>query len=477
MFTFLGVFMNFYAPSWSRRSQVIAIFAVLSHGSMLFAETGSALRFKAESYELSSDSMKEVDEISGRLSKEPSLSLVIKEQSQSLKPASRPYIIERNRSLRLFQALVRKGVDPARISYEPTPMSKGSPIELELKEGSPLGTSKVLPQADANASEGLFTINFASGSAEPLNLDEGAFKSFLSSVGQPGRDAAVIEGFTDTVGNAAYNKDLGEFRALSVYEKLVRSGLPPYRVDTESKGASNAKRKGDSAADRKVVVRWVVSKAIADIALVNDKAPAEARVKEEPSTPPAPAEALTPPPVAAEEPKEQPPSPSEKSSTLDIVPFAGIIMPSGEWDDHAKNGSSYGLGIGKAFIENSDGELRATLFVSGKSKLSAKESDRDGDVNLGSAVIRADYAFGSGKVRPFVGVGLGYYAWDGDIVQPSSQRKNTGDQKDTGGLVTLGLEWWVLPSLAISPEFTYTKVNGDFSEAFTSAILALRWRI
>jgi outer membrane protein OmpA-like peptidoglycan-associated protein len=72
------------------------------------------------------------------------------------------------------------------------------------------------------------------------------------------RTSIIITGFTDNVGNAAYNQGLSEQRALSVGDYLGARGVNPNRIFTEGRGkrdpvASNASAEGRSL-NRRVVV-------------------------------------------------------------------------------------------------------------------------------------------------------------------------------------------------------------------------------
>lgn len=255
---------------------------------------------------------------------------------------------------------------------------------------------------------------------------------------------------------------LGEFRALSVYERLLREGLPPYRINTQSFGMTQAREvdpkdaRGGNQMDRRVVVRWTKSAEVAAVA------------KEEAK-----------PAVSQPAEPDVPPTQPEKSSSnhFDLVPFVGTMVPGGKLKDNAKSATIFGLGIGKAFMISPSGEARVTLFASGNSKLEAKQPDRSGPLKIRMVNLRADYAFGAGPLRPFIGLGAGSYTWSATIVQPSTTRENTGDQNDFGGNATLGLDYMLTPRLFLSPEFAAHAIGGEFSETVFTGVLALRWRI
>jgi outer membrane protein OmpA-like peptidoglycan-associated protein len=72
------------------------------------------------------------------------------------------------------------------------------------------------------------------------------------------RNSVIITGFTDNVGNAAYNQGLSEQRALTVGDYLTAHGVNPNRIFTEGRGkrdpiASNATAQG-RAMNRRVVI-------------------------------------------------------------------------------------------------------------------------------------------------------------------------------------------------------------------------------
>ena len=72
------------------------------------------------------------------------------------------------------------------------------------------------------------------------------------------KNSVIITGFTDNVGNAAYNQGLSEQRALSVGDYLTAHGVNPNRIFTEGRGkrdpiASNATAEGRGM-NRRVVI-------------------------------------------------------------------------------------------------------------------------------------------------------------------------------------------------------------------------------
>jgi len=443
-------------------------------------EIPSVVKFESKSYSFSAGQQDFLLTLADKMKTDASLAVQLEQGIVGVKPASLIYIIERNRSLRVFQELVRLGVDPWRIEYASVLPRKAAENEMSFiirKSDQTSIATKIIPTAQESAAQpDDFTINFPSGSATPLNLSEESFLTFLKSVGQVGRDAIVIEGFTDTVGNPAYNKALGEFRALTVYEKLIRSGLPPYRVDTQSHGMEHAQSKGESAADRKVIARWTRNISIAEKAKTEEAVLPQESVPQE--TPQVAAQEL---PQQVEPVKEPPAAESQAKDDrfeFDLVPFVGFLVPGRELNKNAKSNSVFGLGVGKAFIKTADSEVRATLFASSKSELKAKQEDRSGPLQIQFMSLRTDYAFDAeGNNRPFVGLGVGTYLWNGEIVQPSSSRVNTGKHSDLGASVTIGYDFFLRSNLMLAPDLSVHKVGGNFAEFIGTLALNLRWRI
>lgn len=181
---------------------------------------------------------------------------------------------------------------------------------------------------------------------------------------------------------------------------------------------------------------------------------------------------------------EQPAAPAvapEKSHSegfsIDVVPFAGLLIPSGKLADRAKKAGNFGLGIGTAFWSTDASELRLTGFFSAQSKLEAKQTDRSGSLNINFINLRTDYVFGGSTFRPFLGAGLGMYVWQAKITQDSSGSNNSDSKRDLGWLLATGVDIRVMDSVFVAPEFTLHRVGGDFSETLMSVWASLRWRI
>jgi outer membrane protein OmpA-like peptidoglycan-associated protein len=431
-----------------------------------------SIKFTPKSYQLSESARSSLKTIVADAQGNSKLTIVITEKTGGLKKSSLPYILERDRVLSVFKELATAGIDPARISYKQVPTAKMGDVTVEVAENeSPPSTAVVTPGTSAEpAAAGELTFNFASGSAEPENASDDSLKPFLKSVGTTGRDAIVIEGFTDSVGNHEYNKALGELRALTVYELLVRAGLPPYRVDTQSRGGETTDNKAGSAADRRVVIRWQVNEKIAEAAKAVEPTPAPLV---EPT--PTPEAAPTATPVTVSEPA--PTSASKSASTIEIIaPFVGWISPLGQFADDVNGGLYYGLGLGKTVWNGNEGSVRTSL-AGGYSELESKRSGIDGEATLTTAIIRVDYIFPGDLIRPFIGAGAGLYSWKAKATQGSTRLVQEKNRNDGGALVAIGFDVIATHYLMIEPTVEWHSVGGNFNESLLSGLVTLRWSL
>lgn len=168
---------------------------------------------------------------------------------------------------------------------------------------------------------------------------------------------------------------------------------------------------------------------------------------------------------------------TKKESSLDIIPYAGMMMPRGALQPHAKNGTLYGVGIGKAFWIAPQGEVRISLFGSATTKLATKDSDLEGTLNIQVFDVRADYVFYFGAIHPYAGSGFGMYRWNATITQKATESSNTARKDDVGAVAALGADIILHDDLYLAPEVAYHDVGGDFSEPLLTSWLSLRWRI
>lgn len=457
-----------------KRLRFLAMSGLFCLSCELLAAESNLLKFDKNSIQMSAQVNSSVKAVVQSLKSDPTQTIKITSRSRASKKGSLSYLVEEARALSVFRAIVIEGIDPARINIENRETKDSNEIAIDYSRDG-FTKTKTIRAENAEIAAGDFTLNFASGSATPLPFDQSRFEAFLKNVGQENKDSIVIEGHTDSIGNAQYNNTLGELRALTVFELLVRNGLPPYRVDAKSIAKSSAPGRGkEVAADRKVVVKWNENSAIAAIAKKEELppvkvSPAETLVEEKKE---ARAE------VKSEVSEQQTSTIRSSESHLDLVVFGGALLPLGDLQDNAKSAGNYGLGIGKAFLEKSSGsEVRVTLFASAESKLAAKENSRDGDLNFRLVNLRADYIFGGDRFRPYIGLGVGSYYWDATIRLNGTELRNTGSHNDFGGNVILGLSLPLMKSFFVEPEIAFHKISGDFSNSLFDAQLAMRWRL
>jgi general secretion pathway protein A len=149
----------------------------------------------------------------------------------------------------------------------------GAPAKAEMKTVAPPPavaappTSPAPPPAAAAPSAGEpfklkdFTVNFAQNSADiSASARENLAKAAALLRTNP-RTAGIIEGHTDSTGDAGYNKFIAENRAVSVRNYLIAQGIDASRLSISSFGSekpvdTNSTPEGRSK-NRRVVIRIV----------------------------------------------------------------------------------------------------------------------------------------------------------------------------------------------------------------------------
>ena len=149
----------------------------------------------------------------------------------------------------------------------------GAPAKAEMKTVAPPPavaappTSPAPPPAAATPSAGEpfklkdFTVNFAQNSADiSASARENLAKAAALLRTNP-RTAGIIEGHTDSTGDAGYNKFIAENRAVSVRNYLIAQGIDASRLSISSFGSekpvdTNSTPEGRSK-NRRVVIRIV----------------------------------------------------------------------------------------------------------------------------------------------------------------------------------------------------------------------------
>ena len=107
-------------------------------------------------------------------------------------------------------------------------------------------------------------VHFASGSTQLTGADQDSLRSFADKAKATNGYHIVLQGFTDSTGNAAANQRLSTMRAASVANFLQQqAGLMPGRVHAgDGMGVASDAGSGSNANARKVVVKLVVDKGV-----------------------------------------------------------------------------------------------------------------------------------------------------------------------------------------------------------------------
>ena len=98
------------------------------------------------------------------------------------------------------------------------------------------------------------------GQKAALNADQQALAKATADAVKSAKDMIIAEGHCDRMGSDEYNDALGERRAQSVKDELVKSGVAAERVETRSMGKRaqpnpNANTPEEDALNRVVVVK------------------------------------------------------------------------------------------------------------------------------------------------------------------------------------------------------------------------------
>jgi outer membrane protein OmpA-like peptidoglycan-associated protein len=107
-------------------------------------------------------------------------------------------------------------------------------------------------------------VHFASGSTSLSGDDQAKLRTFAEKAKGTNGYHVVLQGFTDSTGNAAANQRLSTMRAASVANFLQQqAGLMPGRVHAgDGMGIASDAGSGSNASARKVVVKLVVDKGV-----------------------------------------------------------------------------------------------------------------------------------------------------------------------------------------------------------------------
>lgn len=84
-----------------------------------------------------------------------------------------------------------------------------------------------------------FQVQFPFDSSVVNPQYEGEIRDFAEYMKQNPNTTAVIKGYTDSIGNPAYNQKLSERRANAVKDKIIENGIDYSRLDAQGYGEAN----------------------------------------------------------------------------------------------------------------------------------------------------------------------------------------------------------------------------------------------
>lgn len=93
---------------------------------------------------------------------------------------------------------------------------------------------------------------FATGQATLTQAGMANLRKLADALAQNPERTVLVEGFTDSVGSAAYNQDLSEKRAASVRSALLGMGVAPERVAMKGYGKMYPVANNDTASNRQL---------------------------------------------------------------------------------------------------------------------------------------------------------------------------------------------------------------------------------
>jgi len=94
------------------------------------------------------------------------------------------------------------------------------------------------------------SVLFATGKSDLLPIAQEKLAQVAKAVKDQGFKALVVQGYTDSRGNAADNDKLSLKRAQSVRDYLITQGIPADKVTAEGKGSNNPVASNDTADGR-----------------------------------------------------------------------------------------------------------------------------------------------------------------------------------------------------------------------------------
>ncbi len=154
-------------------------------------------------------------------------------------------------SMRACQSGPDDAAAPVRMAPA-APVAPAEPVavveDVAEVEAAPVGDGPAV-----HVQEGVVKFYFATGKAE---LAEGAKEALADIVrGVAAGQMAVVSGFHDATGNAAFNAELAKKRAEAVRAALLELGVSADKVTLQKPEAAEANTAGSNAAARRVEVR------------------------------------------------------------------------------------------------------------------------------------------------------------------------------------------------------------------------------
>jgi outer membrane protein OmpA-like peptidoglycan-associated protein len=105
----------------------------------------------------------------------------------------------------------------------------------KVTQDEEIGLKSVAPLSDANR----VIINFNTGSVQPPEDSLAALDSMVEQIRTNPRATILVEGYTDSSGDADYNRQLSKFRAMTVKSYFIGKGIQPSKIDAVGMGTDN----------------------------------------------------------------------------------------------------------------------------------------------------------------------------------------------------------------------------------------------